>query len=139
MTIGGRAIENISSQFGLHQVISETTYILESYFSCIDLIFTSEPNCITESGFHPSLHPSSLSLSLYLRKFFIHHLIFVVWHYQDPNIDLIRQAVDIFDWDTTLVNTSVNEKAFTFNRTILNILSSFIPQEILIVHGNKEL
>ena len=58
-TTEGKAIENISSQFGLHQMISEPTHILESSSSCIDLIFTSQPNLITESGVHPSLHPNS--------------------------------------------------------------------------------
>ena len=58
-TTEGTAIENISSQFGLHQMINELAHILESSSSCIDLIFTSQPNLITESGVHPSLHPNS--------------------------------------------------------------------------------
>ena len=56
-TTEGKAIENISSQFGLHQMINEPTDILKSSSSCIDLIFTSQPNLITESGVYPSLHP----------------------------------------------------------------------------------
>ena len=43
----GKAIENISSKFDLYQVINEPTYIVESS-SYIDLIFTSQPNLITE-------------------------------------------------------------------------------------------
>ena len=39
-TTEGKAIENISSHSGLHQVINEPTHILESSSSCIDLIFT---------------------------------------------------------------------------------------------------
>ena len=52
-TSEGKAIENIPSQFALHQVIHEPTHILESSSSCIDLIFTSQPNLITESGVNP--------------------------------------------------------------------------------------
>ena len=37
----GDAIENLTSQFGLHQVIKEPTHILDTSFSFIDLIFTS--------------------------------------------------------------------------------------------------
>ena len=55
----GKVIENRSSQFALHQVINEPTHILETSSSCIDLIFTSQPNLITESRVHPSLHPNS--------------------------------------------------------------------------------
>ena len=58
-TTEGKAIENISSQFGLHQMINEPTHILESSSLCNDLILTSQPNLITESGVHPSLHPNS--------------------------------------------------------------------------------
>ena len=54
-----KVIENISSRFTLHQVINEPTHILETSPSCIDLIFTSQPNLITESRVHPSLHPNS--------------------------------------------------------------------------------
>ena len=58
-TSEGKAIENMSSQFSLHQVINEPTNILESSSSCIDLIFTSQPNLVTESGAHTSLCPNS--------------------------------------------------------------------------------
>ena len=30
----------------------------KKFFICIDLIFISQPNLITESGVHPSLHPN---------------------------------------------------------------------------------
>ena len=52
----GDAIENLTSLLGLHQVIKEPTHILDTSFSCIDLIFTSQPNLIIESGVHSSLH-----------------------------------------------------------------------------------
>ena len=45
----GIAIENISSQCGLYQVINEPTHISENSSSCIDLIFTSQPNLINTS------------------------------------------------------------------------------------------
>ena len=50
----GKVIENISSQFALHKVINEPTHISETSSSCIDMMFTSQPNLITESGVHPS-------------------------------------------------------------------------------------
>ena len=52
----GNKIEHITSQFGLSQIINEPTHILDSSSSCIDLIFTSQPNLVIESGVHPSLH-----------------------------------------------------------------------------------
>ena len=57
-TSQGNVLENITSQFGLQQIITEPTHILDNSSSCIDLIFTSQPNLITESGVYPSLHPN---------------------------------------------------------------------------------
>ena len=45
----GITIENVTSQFGLSQIITEATHILESSSSCIDLIFTAQPNLVVES------------------------------------------------------------------------------------------
>ena len=50
------AIENLTSQFGLHQVIKEQTHILDISSLCIDLIFTPQPNSVIESGDHLPLH-----------------------------------------------------------------------------------
>ena len=58
-TIKVKSIENISSKFGLHQLINDPTHVLESPSSYIDLIFTSQPNLINESGVHSSLRTSS--------------------------------------------------------------------------------
>ena len=52
----GDAIENLTSLFGLQQVINEPTYILDTSSSFIDLIFTSQPNWIIVFGVHLSLH-----------------------------------------------------------------------------------
>ena len=54
----GIAIENISSHCALYQVINEPTHILVNSSPCIELIFTSQPNLITESGVHLSSHPN---------------------------------------------------------------------------------
>ena len=47
-TFEGNVIDNITSQFGLYQVIKEPTHILNTSFSCIDLIFTSPPNLMID-------------------------------------------------------------------------------------------
>ena len=111
-TTEGKVIENISSQFGLHQMINELTHVSVSSSSCIDLIFTSQPNLITESGVHPSLHPNSHHQIIFAKfNLKIHYpppYFREVWHYHDANTDLIRRAIDKFDWDRTFVNTNVN-------------------------------
>ena len=102
---------------------------------CIDLIFTSQPNLITESAVHPSLHPNShhqIIFAKFNQEIYYPPPYFCdVWHYQDANTDFIRRATDIFDWDKAFVNTNVKEKVFILNKTILNILSNLIPHEKL--------
>ena len=49
-------IEFLASQFSMSKLIEEPTHILDNSKSCIDLIFTSQPNMIMDSGVHPSLH-----------------------------------------------------------------------------------
>ena len=39
-TSEGILVENITSQFGLHQIINEPAHILENSSSCIDIILT---------------------------------------------------------------------------------------------------
>ena len=43
-TYEGIRIDGITSQLGLEQLIHEPTHIIEERFSCIDLIFASQPN-----------------------------------------------------------------------------------------------
>ena len=96
-----KQLENITSQFGLHQMIDEPTHISESSSSCIYLIFTSQPNLITESGVHPSLHLNSHHQIIFAKfNLGIHYpppYFREVWHYQDANTNLIRRAITMFD------------------------------------------
>ena len=55
----GNAIKNVTIPFGLQQIIKEDTHISNTLSSCIDLIFTSQPNLITGSGVHSSLHSNN--------------------------------------------------------------------------------
>ena len=54
----GSILNNLMVQYGLTQFIHEPTRILESSVSCIDLVFTSQENLVTNSGVHSSLHPN---------------------------------------------------------------------------------
>ena len=52
----GITTENVTSQFGLSQILKEATHILESSSSCIGLIFTIQCNLVVDYGVHTSLH-----------------------------------------------------------------------------------
>ena len=52
----GTQIQSISSLYGFSQLISEPTHILQNSSSCIDLIFTDQPNLVINSRIKASLH-----------------------------------------------------------------------------------
>ena len=104
--------------------------------SCIDLLFTSQPNLVMESGVHSSLRPNcnhrvvfaKLNLSIlypppYQRT---------VWFYRKANPELIRRVINEFDWIGVLSNVSVDEKVCYFTETLLNIIHNFIPRERIV-------
>ena len=137
----GITIENVTPQFGLSEITKEATHILEFFSSYNDLIFTTQPNLLVESGVHPSLHPN-----------YHHQIVFAkfnsqiyypppysreIWqqareNYKQANTELIRPAITDFNLDRAFLNTNVNEKVSIFSNTILNILSNFIPHETIV-------
>ena len=135
-TSQGKALENITSKFGSHQVIKEPTHVLHNYSSCVDPIFASQPILITESGIHPSLHPNCHHQLIYakinLQIYYPPQYYREVWHYDDANTELIRRAVDYFNCQKAFLNKNVNEKVNIFNETFLNILRNFITHETVL-------
>ena len=55
-----------------------------------------------------------------------------VWHYQETDAILIRQAIHGFNWKRALSNLNVDEQVTVFNETILNIMKNFIPHETIV-------
>ena len=56
ISIEGTWLDALSSFHGLHQLIKETTHLMQNSASCIDLIFTNQPNLVIDSAVNPSLH-----------------------------------------------------------------------------------
>ena len=102
------------SNYGLHQLIQEPTHILNLSSSCIELIFTFQPNLVMESGVHSSLHPNCH-----------HEVVFVKFNlsilypppygrtvpfYKKANPELIRRGINELDWIKALSNVSIDEE-----------------------------
>ena len=111
-------------------------HISNTSSSCIDLIFTSQLNLITDSGAHSSLH-SNCHHQIIFAKFNLHIVyppsyLREIWHYREANTRLIRRTIKEFNWERAFSNTNVNEKVDIFDRTILNIPSNFIRHETIV-------
>ena len=57
-TSEGSRINALTTSYGFQQLISEPTHTLNNSSSCIDFVFTDQPNLVINSGTHPSLHPN---------------------------------------------------------------------------------
>ena len=131
----GSELDFLTSQFGLSQIIKQPTYILDNSRSCIDLIFTSQPKMVIDSGVHASLHANCHHQIMYAK--FDLKIIYpppyerTVWHFKHANSDHIKRAIDIFDWESALNHIDANDPVSLFNSTILNIISNFIPNETI--------
>ena len=132
----GFKVDVLTYIHGLNQSINEPTHLLDSSSSCIDLIFTSQPNLVMESGVQPSLHPNchhqlvfaKFDLPIYYPTPYER----TVRYYNRANADLIRRAINLFDWDKTLRFNDVDKQVSIFSDTLMNIMQNFIPNEAII-------
>ena len=98
----GTILENLTSLYGMKQLISDPTHILQHFSSCIDLIFVNQPNLVIDSGIHPSLHQNChhqvIFCKLNLKIEYPPTYAREVWDYGKAQTDLINRAIDQFDW-----------------------------------------
>ena len=120
----------------LKQVINEPTHLLENSSSCIDLIFTFQPNLVMDAGMHPSLHASYHHQIVYAKfNLKIHYTPpheREVWHFQNADINLIRRAMNGFNWERAFFNLNIYEMVSAFNATVKKIMANFILHETII-------
>ena len=54
-----------------------------------------------------------------------------MWLFSRVNSDHIKKAINLFDWESSLNNLDMNEQVSVFNETIMNIMSSFVSNELI--------
>ena len=52
----GSHIDFLTTTYGFHQLMSDPTHLLPNFSSCIDLVYTDQPNLAVDGGVHPTLH-----------------------------------------------------------------------------------
>ena len=135
-TVEGNQIESLTSLYGLHQIVSQPTHILENSASCIDLIFTNQPNMVLTSGVHPSLHPNCHHQIIYakvnLKINYPPPYKRTVWDFKRADINSINKCICAFDWDKAFRGKDINTQIITFSETLLNIFSNYIPNKKIV-------
>ena len=108
----GRKTESVPCH-GLYPKFNAPTYILNNSSLCVDLSFNCQPNLLIESGVHPSCHPSCYHRISYA-KFnldLVYSLSYErkICHHQKVNIDLIKRAINTFNWERPFPNIDVDK------------------------------
>ena len=82
-----------------------------------------------EPGVQPSLHLNChhqlvfamFDLSIYYPPPYER----TVWYYNRGNADLIRRAIDLFNWDKAIRINDVDKQDAIFSDTLMNIMQNF--------------
>ena len=109
---------------------------MNSSSSCIDLIFTSQTNLVTESAVHSSLHANCHHQITYVKTNL--NVIYPspyereVWYYKLANSECIQREIANYNWEKAFYKIDVNKKVLLFNETVLNIIRNFMAHEAVI-------
>ena len=131
----GKFFEPLTSDLGLNQLISEPTHLMGSSKSCIDLIFTDQPNLVIETGVHPSLHEqchhqivhrklsvSNIAVPPYTRR---------IWYYDKADFVNIMKSIEMFRWQEHIDKIACpKDQVKLLNEVLLNIYSNYIPNQV---------
>ena len=98
----GKEIETLTSSAGYSQLIDKPTHIINDSRSCIDLIFCTNKNVITNSGVDVSIYKTchhniifgKINISVPLPPVYIRE----VWDYKNADVEHIKKAISNFDW-----------------------------------------
>ena len=120
---------------GFKHIISDPTHILPQSSSCIDLVFTDQPNYVTDCGTHPSLHPNchhqitfcKLNLKVEYPPPYEH----LVCNFKKSNNEAIKKAIELVNWNFLFSNKSVHEQVTIFDQTLMNIFLNYIPNKLI--------
>ena len=105
--------------------MKEPTHLMENSASCIDLIFTNQPNLVIDSGVHPSLytncHHQIVHFELNLNIEFPPPYERLVWECSKADIEKIKKSNEQVYWEMIFNHKNPHQVAI-FNKTIISIL-----------------
>ena len=131
--LAGEEIDTLTSSAGYAQIIDKPTHILNNLMSCIDLIFCTNKNIISNHGVdvsifnkcHHNIIFGKIDLRVPLPPIFVRE----VWDYSKANVEHIKKAISNFNWHNAFKDLSVDEKVVLLNETLLNIFRNYIPNK----------
>ena len=123
-TLHGTQTDSVTTTHDFKQIISDPTHILTQSLPCIDFIFTDQRNYAIECGRHPSLHNCCHQITFCTLD------LKVEYPPKQSNNDAIKKAIELVNWNFLFSNKSVHVQANIFNQTLMNVLSTYIPNKL---------
>ena len=128
----GLELYDLTKMLGFTQLIRElTNFEPNKHPSCIDLIFTSQPNLVLESEVKPTLstmcHHQIIYENVALKVHVPPSYYREVWHYDRANIDMIKSSIENFDWNGNFIYLDVNEQVELLNNYPFKHFQKFYP------------
>ena len=59
------------------------------------------------------------------------------WHYNRANSDLIRRAINLFDWDKAVRINDMDKQVAIFSDILMNIIQNFVLHETIICDDRR--
>ena len=136
-TTEGLKLLSLTSSNGFTQLIHEPAHIQGNSSSCIDLVFTDQPNVSVNSGVHASLHPnchhqithSNFNLNIYYPPPYQR----LIWDYKKADANIIRKALDSVNWERLFDGKNINAQVISLNETILNVFRNYVPNKYITI------
>ena len=127
------------TSFSMKELIIEPTHILENVSSCIDLIFTNQPNIVLESEVRSSLHLKCHHQIIYsklnLKIDYLSQYTCEICYYFKAETDLINRSIENVYRSNLFLGKNVHEQVEILNQTALNIFHNFIPKKTILCYN----
>jgi exonuclease III len=122
---------DMTTSFGLHQLINEPTHHTDTSANILDLIFTDSPGYVTESGILPPLGTSKHAV-VYCKSTKTRRnekpYTKGIWKYQEADVDGLNIALGDFPFDEVLGEYGdVNHLAEIWTHLVLSITKEYVP------------
>ena len=132
----GGIISNNTDLHGLDEIIHQPTHFYPGKNpSCIDLIFCTQINLISESGVLPSLltqcHHDILSAKIDLHVSLPPPFKRTMWDYKNADAASIRRSLLSIKWERCIQNRNSNSQVEFLTSSIINIFSAFCPNRVV--------
>ena len=133
-TTEGTYLEALTSLHNFEELLSEPTHILSHFCSCIDLIFTNQPNLVVNWGTNSTLntkyHDQMTHCILNLNIEYPPPYGQLVWDNKKPNTESIKKSIELVNLKTCLT-TKLSTNKFLLLMKLELIFSHFFPTNLL--------